>query len=601
MPNHISIADEQRILRLRLMLAVTGAIGGYAFWALFNYLPDTLGRPRVLILMTGFAAGFFGGLLLLFGRLPAKTALVYAAGLGLGPALLLYWASFRFLSAYEYTNSWHPLFAYCLLVLLAVPFILAQETAARGWRDYEGLFDQAWSSFVRGATAWAFVGLFWLVLLLADALLSLVSFPYLGDLLEHPYVSLPLSWLVLGLALAVLHELGQVVSTLRRLALQLLRLLLPLVAVVVALFIVLVPFQGLDKVFGSLSAAATMLAMAAGAVTLITAAVDARDDDTARSRVMVISAKALSVLLPLIAGIAVYAVFIRVQQYGWTPQRLAGGILSVIVLLYALGYGISVLAGAHWRDHIRTANTSLALAVIALSGLWLTPVLNAERIAANDQFARFQSGKTDIANLDLWLWTHEWGKAGESALSRLKLIKDHAEQAELDDKLQRLAEATSKGGLRRDEAANTKENRIAGLKDLLPVLPMGSQAPEGLIADIPNWVSFDVVEGCDRLLPDGRAGCALVIGSFDASGERKAGVLIWRDKDSDALYFATIQQALDGASFEYQSVARGRVKANESNDAEAILVRILDGEARFVPVTLNAFAIGDLRILPARP
>lgn len=177
---------------------------------------------------------------------------------------------------------------------------------------------------------------FWMVIFLSDQLLSLVGFEYLGNIIENMWISMPLTGIILGLALAILNELKVVVSVLRRLALQLLRLLLPLVAVVVALIIVLVPFQGLEKVFGTLSAAATMLVMAAGAVTLITSSVDARDKDAAHSRLMVLSAKGLSVLLPLIAGIAVYAIWLRVEQYGWTPARISGALVSVVVLAYSL-------------------------------------------------------------------------------------------------------------------------------------------------------------------------------------------------------------------------------------------------------------------------
>lgn len=79
--------------------------------------------------------------------------------IGLVSSVLLYWASYRFITLDDFTDTFHPIFAFMLLTSLPFPFAMAQETSAKGWRDYEGLFDHAWSIFVRTVTAWSFTGL----------------------------------------------------------------------------------------------------------------------------------------------------------------------------------------------------------------------------------------------------------------------------------------------------------------------------------------------------------------------------------------------------------------------------------------------------------
>ncbi len=594
------MTDTADAMRLRLTLAAIGAIAGYFFWALFEYLPDLVDEQRVLMLVGAFAGSLFGGLLLLVGRLGLPVAFRYAAVIALVSALVLFWASYRFFTVEDYFEAGHPVIAFTFLTWLPLPFVMAQETSQSGWRDYEALFDHAWSIFVRTVTVWMFTGLFWLVIFLSDQLLELVGFVYLGELVENLWFSMPLTGAIVGLAMAVLNELKTVVSTLRRLALQLLRLLLPLVAVVVALFIVLVPFQGLEKVFGSLSAAGTMLAMAAGAVTLITSAIDARDEDSAHSRLMVMAAKGLAVLLPLIAGIAVYAIWVRVGQYGWTPPRLSASVIALVVLGYALAYAASVLAGKNWRGHIRTANTWKALVVIVVSVVWLTPVLNVERISANSHVDRFEAGLIGVEDLDVWRLGQNWGKPGLQALGRVRAITGHAEQAALIHKLAEFDKGTSRYAYEHSDDNLTNQQTLADLKAILPVLPEGSELPEAVFADIPKVTIERMLIGCKASLPDGRPGCALVLGEFDPRLKASAAVLFWRSNAGEGTEIVTLERRQPNGPFDYRRSAVALGGDPEGRPADELIGMVLDGQFSFKPAWLNALEIDGIQILPRR-
>ena len=513
--------------------------------------------------------------------------------------MLVLWASFRFDNVEGFFESVHPAFALTFLGWVPLPFALAHVTAPGGWRDYEALFDNSWSIFVRSITAWSFTGLVWLVIFLSDQLLELVGFEYIGAAVEKLWFSMPLTGVLLGLALAVLNELTTVVSMLRRLVLQLLRLLLPMVAIVVGLFILLVPFQGFEKVFGSLSAAGTMLVMVAGAVTLITSAIDARDSDAAKSRLMVLSAKVLALLLPIISVIAVYAIWLRVGQYGWTPPRVSGAVISVVVFVYSLAYAISVARGAGWQGHIRQANTWMAVAVMGLSALWFTPLLNAERISASGHLDRFLSGRISVDDLDVWELGDYWGSAGKAALVEIREVTDHSEQTKLQEKL-----AHFDGGESRWHFGNAKDTSSAladraTLRKLMPVLPDDQVMPEEIFHVLPNITVGRILTSCKEELPDGRPGCVMVVGAFRQGPDELATVLFWRNEFDKGSEIVALEKTGQNA-FDYSRTLAGIGGSLDQMPAEELIVKILDGGFSFVPARMNALEIDSVQLVPRR-
>lgn len=586
--------------QLRVVLPLIGAISGCTFWLLFEILPEHVSDARWLLLLAAFAAAYSAFLLVSVGPLSLRRAALQGAWVSALASLLMFSSSWRFFSLEDALDAGHPFAAYALLTSLPIPFILAFETAPKGWRDYEALFDNAWSIFVRSATAWAFTGLFWLVVFLSDALLGLVGFNYIGDLISHALVWMSLTGLVLGLALSVLDEMTGVVSTMRGLALQLLRLLLPLVAVVVALFIVQVPFQGLARVFGSLSAAATMLAMVAGAATLITAAVEASDEDAAKSRLMVGTARGLSLLLPIVAGIAVYAIWLRVAQYGWTPARLGGTLVALVVLGYALSYAAAVLSGAAWRALIRSANTYIALSIIGLSILWFSPILNAERISANGHVARFLNGKIAVKDLEFHKLDQTWGKAGKRALERLRSAENPPEATVLAAALKSFDQGASDSELRRVTQKGDRETALAALAAEMPLHPRGTDWPNGALSSLSDRRLANVLAGCRQLLETGQSGCVAIALKVEAGQLRDSLMVFYRgDATEQVQYFALVaNENSDGYRY---STAR-RLIAGDILDIEstALIAALHAGEFTVAPAKLNAIELNGMQIL-ARP
>ncbi len=409
-------------LSLRAILAVTGAIAGLAFYVLIDEralagVPAALHRFVVFLAIAGFPA--FG---LMAGPLtPAKAAL-RAALLATVVSALMVWAGFRFeVSSREDiflpTGQGLLLGPFLLLAALLIPFTINAGTKG-GWRNYESLFTLAWTAGIKVIVSLLFLGLFWAVYFLSHELLSLAGIEILDDFMDLDWGPYLLNGLVLGIALAVTCELEGVIQTLLSLVLRLLRLLLVPVTAVITLFVVAALAQGLGTVFSSFSAASTMMLMAGGAVLLVIAALEATDAEASTHPAIIWSTRLLALVLPIMSAIALYALWLRISEYGWTPPRLLASLGALIVALFTLPIAFFALpARPGWQRGIRQSVVWGVIAAIGLSTLWFTPLLNAQRISASSQLARLLDGRIDAENYSFWPMAKRWGHAGTRAIS----------------------------------------------------------------------------------------------------------------------------------------------------------------------------------------
>lgn len=486
------------LTRNRLLMAGIGAIAGLSLYALFEVLDQALLPDRAALWLTCFAAVFFTALLALTGPLPVLRAGVRALALAALVATLLFWAGLRYDSVSGFANGGLAFLAVLLLATLPLPFIVAAD--GPGWRDYPTLFSQSWTILVRMTTAWVFVGVVWLVVFLSDALLSMVGVTLIGDAIEHAGVVFVLSGAVLGLALAVVAELSDMVSP--HLVLRLLRLLLPVVVGVMAVFLVAVPLRGMTGLFQNLSAGFILLAMAGAGIALVSTAVDQTDAEAAHHPVIAGAARAACLMLPLLAALGAWSVWQRVAQYGWTPERLFAAVVAMFALAYGLVYALAVLRGALWRAQVRRGNTLMAILLMAVAAMWLTPVLNAERISARSQLARYTTGGAKAEALDMAALA-TWGRAGADARATLAALAETPGHEALATRL-----AQGDGIEAADPAV-----AVAGLAALMPLQPPTATATRDfMLAGLDAYTVQDWTMACGRMQqPGGEPGCLMVV------------------------------------------------------------------------------------------
>jgi hypothetical protein len=484
-------------IEARLRLALTGALGGALVWGVIHAgETDRIGPYPALVLFVGLAT-LFGALLGMAGPIGFVAALVRSVGLGLVVAGLVALTGLRYATADDFFQGPMPTLATFAVATLPVPFLIAG--ARSGWRNYPELFHQSWSFALRYAAAAAFTGLVWLVLFLSHEVLRLVGIEVIGQLIEHELVALVLSGAVFGLGVAVNDDLAELLSP--HAVLRLVRLFLPVVLVVMAVFLVALPFRGLDGLAGGLSPALLLLTMVAGGISLVAIAVDRTDADATQSPVLRQSARAMSLVLPVMAALAGWALWLRIADYGWSPERLFMALLAGLGLAYGLVYAVAVVRGAAWMEGIRRANVMLALGVILLAALWLTPVLNAERISAQSQLVRFETGKTPVEELDVYE-LRSWGKPGAEVLAALEAKAKEPGQEALAARLA-------------GESTDTESNRAAlaaALGTMLPVQPATATGTRDMLLSVADTYQLeDWIGVCKTPVVPGQAGCLMVV------------------------------------------------------------------------------------------
>ncbi|MFD0858696.1 hypothetical protein [Roseovarius aquimarinus] len=578
----MSATSETAVARMTYTLV--GAVIGLCAYLLIEIVPDALGAGRLSFWIVSLGLGFFAVLLGLMGPVRLPAAAGAALALALPASLLFLWASFRAETPGDVVEGGYALLAYCYLLSIPVPFIVARLQHHGGWRHYGLLFDAAWELVVRIASAVLFALVVWAVLLLSDQLLQLVGLGVIGDLIALEPAPFVITGAALGLSLAIVFELRDYVSPF--LVIQLLRVFLPPLLLVVAIFIAALPLRGLGSLFGQLSAAAILMGVTLAGVTLITTAVHRDDPQSVHGPLMTGAARMLGLLLVVPALLALWAVWLRVDQYGLTPHRVAALVAAGILSIYAIGYAGAVLRQDAWRAALRRINRLMALVTIGVAAAWLTPLLNAERLATASQLARAEAGAAP-EDLPLWELAHEWGRAGAEGLAALE------ETTEPGSPLaERIAAArTSESDWDYRRPARSDES-IAGL---VPLRPAGAELPDGALDGLPDYERDFIRRACAQRLAGGNPGCVMVVGAFEQEAAEAQVIGFFMVSPAQAV----IQSyALVDGALESRSGLRDLSRRSAATARAQTLTDIFEGRFEIAPARRQVLEVDDMRLMP---
>ncbi len=576
-------------LSSRAIMAIVGGLAGGSMWLLFDVIHDLIENGHVFLLLASFVCGFFAVLLALMGPAPERRAAGAAAVVSGVAALMLAWVSLRHADIETTFDTAFAPMAWSWLIFIATPFAATWLQDRKSCFDYALLFDISWTIVVRYAAAWLFVGVFWGVVFLSNALLGIVGITIIEDLLDVDPVPYVLSGISLGLAMAVVHELRDYISAF--LILRLLRLLIPVVLVVVGVFIVAIPFRGLSGLFGEFSAAGTLMAMAWGVITLISTALDRDDEAAVQLGWMRAATQALALLLPVMAVLAHWAVVLRVQQYGWTPHRLGAFVAALFILGYAMFYAVAICRRQGWAARIRRANIVMATGMAGICILWMSPVLNAERISSNSQVARYISGTSKVKNVPAWEMAHEWGYAGQDALDTLRAIESDQQDALLK-RIEQAENASTRyvfnNGLNADGDVFSTEDFLANVT----ILPSDYTLSEEVFQPYAFYHWDTWVPNCATAPAPG---CVLILGDFDAQTQGHEGIFFGVNKGVGHFFGQRIR-LVEG------KMNVGQRLMNEQNEYRKFsatqVQQLVDEDYRIAPSSQKSIWIGDIEINP---
>jgi hypothetical protein len=412
-----SAEDQAWPLRPWIWAAV-GAVGAFTV----NRLLDTDGDPSI---GRQVAATFMIVATLGFLLTAEMRRLAWAAAFALGAGAVLAFVGWCTASYNKGGGiAEYPFLAGIFALLIAAPLFQTVRDEG-GWRfPYARLHSHVWTDAVIGAASLAFTGVAFLLALLIAQLFELIGITFFDDLLDEGWFSLSLAGFAFGAALGLLRERDALVATLQRLVLLIFSVLAPVLAFALIGFLLSLPFTGLAPLWDSnVPTTPVFLLAAAGAVGLINAVIGDGKSDGSQNRVLRGSALALSLTILPLAVIAAISMGVRIEQYGWTPDRIWGLLAVVVASVYGVAYLVAAARSAKapldWDDHIRPTNVRIALGVCGLALFLALPVLDFGAVSARDQLARLKSGVTKAAEFDWQAMAFDFGAKGREELARL--------------------------------------------------------------------------------------------------------------------------------------------------------------------------------------
>lgn len=467
------------------------APGEAASWALRPVMLAVLG------LATGLVAHFLLGNEYLWRFEPSPQTLAELAFVTVTAGLIgftierrLWWASVAFslacgavagavvwwngpVAGWTGGDGWRIL-CLALAIAIAAPLFQAARDEGELRFPYSSVHDHAWTNIVLWGACWVFVAISFALMLLLSQLFHLIKIDFLKDLLDKYWFCRALTGLAFGGALGLLREHQVVVRLLQRVVATVLAVLAPVLAAGLILFVLALPFTGLNALWDATSATTPiLLSCVVGALILANAVIGDIPEHERGFPLLKFGAMGLALVVFPLSVIAAIAIGLRIGQYGFTPERLWALTFVILATAYSLAYLVSLLRGRlHWAETVRPANLNLAFAVCGVALLLATPLVSFNAISTRDQVSRLESGKLTPDRFDWRALAFDFGQPGKDALKRLTGSSNTAirDQAVLASKTQSRWEVSNGEGAK----------RRADLATTLRILPQGTALPDDL-------------------------------------------------------------------------------------------------------------------------
>jgi hypothetical protein len=371
-----------------------------------------------------------------------------------------------------------------ILLFIGHHLVAAADADGKPIANYASYFDIGWKNGVQLALSLAFLGAFWLLLFLGAGLFELLKITLISEIISKaPFISLA-SCIVFATAVHITDVRVSLITGARTMALILLSWLLPLMALFAIAFLVTLVFTGLTPLWATGQATPMLITAGAVLVVLINAAYQDGDEERTPGTVLKLAVRLASLALVPVALISFYSVWLRVEQYGLTPDRVIALAFAAVGSIYAVGYATAALWPGRWMQPLQLTNIIAAVAWVAVVASMLTPLADPYRLSVENQVNRLKSGRTTLAKFDFDFLKFDAGRYGELALATLA-----------NDKASPTVSAAAEAAMKRtgrvtETAAVTPTMTPDELRAGIKVFPAGATLPASFLQqewkDIPE-------------------------------------------------------------------------------------------------------------------
>ncbi|KQQ39962.1 hypothetical protein ASF61_03880 [Duganella sp. Leaf126] len=476
-------------------------------------------------------------------------------------------------------------------VFLYIAHTLVMAGVGDGKRiaSYGSYFEISWKLAVQLLFSAFFVGALWLVLWMGAGLFSMVKLGFLERLLGKPWFVAPVICFAFSCALHITDVRPAIVRGIRSLLLVLASWILPVAVVLIGGFLCTLPFTGLDGLWKTRSATALLLTTVAVLVLLINCAF--QNGQTAATLAIRIAARMAAILLLPLTGIAIYALGLRVHEYGWTVDRIVAAACLLVASCYALGYQWAAHRYETWLVEIAPVNVGTACVALVVLLALFTPLADPARLAVASQVGRLERGLVKADKFDYHFLRFEGQRYGQQALQQLARQGVGPQPA--------LVAAGAAAALKRTNRWSTDSGpaTAATIAANITVVPAGDALPASFIGQ--QWK-----KGNDQPLPD----------CLKDAAQRCTALLL--DADGDGRRDVLLQPYGYGESYLYQQQPDGRwvASARIASFCQPALERLRAGRYKLVQPPMKAidvdgmlllfqpvFSTGDCRALKSAP
>jgi hypothetical protein len=320
---------------------------------------------------------------------------------------------------------WTPAYAWIIAGLFVAQALAADSIRERKFApSYAAHFETAWKQCFQIILALLFVGVFWGVLHLGAALFKLLALDFFQRLLGYRWFYLPATAVALAVAFHVTDARPQVTRGARTLTLTLFSWLLPLLALILGGFLGSLSFVLLQPLWNTHYATRILLTAAAVLILLVNSCYQDGAPERAGTWVKRAAIALGAIELSPLVGLAIRALWLRVDQYGWSVQRIEAAAVALVLAVYALGYAVAVVAAPKKPRGVESVNVIAAYVIVGAILALNSPLADPARLMVADQLERLRAGAVGAKDFDYAALRFEGAKWGAAALERLRETSD---------------------------------------------------------------------------------------------------------------------------------------------------------------------------------
>jgi len=412
-----------------LLFAIIGAVTGLTFSLEFNgYFAFALS-----LLACSFV--------LVWGKIlksPLIKSMVFMAFVLFGLTTLFVWQG--------YTTDFHikrkiaPLFIVAMIQITVICTAFVQSwKPAKPHYSYSDLFENAWNNHFFILFGGLLTGGFLLVLGLGTGLFDSIGIKVSKVIWSEELTPVYVGALI-GAGIGISREYDQLIFKVRSVFFAIFRIMAYLAAVIVILFTLSLPFS-LDNLFQNKNTSIILLSVVAVSILLLNTLVDKGSNNLPVWANRIFSIQIA--LLPWLALLSVYAISLRIMQYGLMPKRVIAISIAVLLSLYGIAYLYQLIKHhGHWSRGLIKTNPVLAMIWVTFLIALSSPILDPVRLSVNSQMQRLQSTNVDIDKFDFYALKHRLGRRGKNALKDIQTWTDHSQFSLIEENIKKLEDSS---------------------------------------------------------------------------------------------------------------------------------------------------------------